>query len=431
MRKRNIVALVGAAVSAAPLVASAVTVTYQFDLADLKVAPTVSGAPGTFVTASSLGYLSGTAANPTLTLPQGEYFQVAVDVKVTGVTADATDGGAALGVTQFQTGLTNSNGTVSQILPLNATNGTAITTTAVNADFTANKAKGVADGAGGVLTAQGISGAFNPTGSYVSNDSYGGGAFAEIFNGLRGHTQTSSGTSVYRLTNIGSAFQYAVETTAPAGSSPAQYGAQTFGGTDVLSALPTLTVVIASSATSAAPNVTGSNKIIALAPSVLTGTAPNGYGTVAQGTLTSVNGGQSNTVHPANNVSGYVNLVGAQGGYVLLALALNGTALPASSTAVAAIIADINGSNQVGATALTGPLAQYASQGFDVAVPATSASTFAYDFSNVQSDFTDTDTALGAVTVTGIAAVPEPATAAGVILGAAGLLLGRRKAKIA
>jgi hypothetical protein len=41
-------------------------------------------------------------------------------------------------------------------------------------------------------------------------------------------------------------------------------------------------------------------------------------------------------------------------------------------------------------------------------------------------DFSSDSTTTG-VTVTDVAAVPEPASAAGILLGAAGLLLGRRK----
>jgi len=53
--------------------------------------------------------------------------------------------------------------------------------------------------------------------------------------------------------------------------------------------------------------------------------------------------------------------------------------------------------------------------------------------SELEFDFSSTgeqDSAVPGLVLTGVAAVPEPATAAGVVMGAAGLLLGRRKNRL-
>jgi len=443
MRKRNLSILAGAAMAATPLVVGAATVTYQFDLNDLRVSST--GTAGSFVTAASAGFLSGTTANPVLNLPTSEFFLVGVDVKVAAGTADPSDGGGNLGVAQYQVGLTNSASTIAGLIPIGSTAGFALTTPAVNTDFTANKAKGVSDGSGGIPAAQGISGTFNANGTFANNDTYGGGAFAEVFNNLRGHTQTSNGTTVFSLTNLNSGFQYAVLATA-AGSSPAAtpatYSSHNFGttgavnGPDVIATLPTLTINVGSTGVS---NTTGSNKIISLVtgtnPGAPTGTPPNGYGNTSLGTLDVHNGSPAIITESGVGVtSGFVAITtgGAHPTEVGIQVDVNG--VHATATQIAQIIADINASNNQGngslaTTTAAAGLSSVFGTSVDIVMPIGSSTNpfFAFDFSGSQSDFTDGDTALGPVTVTAIAAVPEPATAAGVILGAAGLLLGRRK----
>jgi hypothetical protein len=192
----------------------------------------------------------------------------------------------------------------------------------------------------------------------------------------------------------------------------------------------------------------GTNKIVSLVTTgAPTGTEPNGYGTAPLGTLTVTNsGGTSGKYFP-----GYLNITGgATAGYVAvqgflpgdvpevyaLQVAIGGVVLAQNDTRLAAIIADIDGSSSNvstgGVTTVAG--SPYASlfPGYDIIVPTSiaggSSPYFAFDFSNA--DGTDSDSATGQVTVTSIAAVPEPATAAGLVLGAAGLLLGRRKNRV-
>jgi len=103
------------------------------------------------------------------------------------------------------------------------------------------------------------------------------------------------------------------------------------------------------------------------------------------------------------------------------------------------IAADINGANGnnastgVSASLITGvyTLLFPAASGYDLLLTsapgftATGGADLGFDFSS--SGQGDTSPLVAGVAVTGIAAVPEPATAAGIVIGAAGLLLGRRK----
>jgi hypothetical protein len=205
--------------------------------------------------------------------------------------------------------------------------------------------------------------------------------------------------------------------------------------------------------TGSSSSTTGTNKIVSLlttgsAPTA--GSGPNGYGSSPLGTLTVTNAGGSGKYFP-----GYLNIPGgATTGYIAvkgflpgdvpevyaLQVALGGVVLAPTDTRLATIIADIkanddtNSISGAGITTVVG--SPYASlfPGYDILVPSSvaggSSPYFEFDFSSSGSDTTDGDAALGPVTVTSIAAVPEPATAAGVILGAAGLLLGRRKNRL-
>jgi len=186
------------------------------------------------------------------------------------------------------------------------------------------------------------------------------------------------------------------------------------------------------SVTTTTPPPTG--KIISL---VATGTTPTGYGSAPLGTLTVQNAGG-----PGKYFPGYFNIPGgAATGYVAVtgflandypevyALQVDVNGVLATSSQVATIIADIAADDSGVASVTTVAGSPYASlfNGYQILITDTTVDPyFAFDFSSAS----DTDSALGAVTVTSIAAVPEPATAAGVILGAAGLLLGRRKNRV-
>jgi hypothetical protein len=130
--------------------------------------------------------------------------------------------------------------------------------------------------------------------------------------------------------------------------------------------------------------------------------------------------------------TGYVAITGGapNGKPDEYALQLDVNGVPATAAQINTIISDINASN-VGVTAETVANAGLSSAFPNYSVVLTDSLTastqyLGFDFSNSGSDTTDPDTGLGAVTATSVAAVPEPTTAAGLIVGA-GLLLGRRK----
>lgn len=185
---------------------------------------------------------------------------------------------------------------------------------------------------------------------------------------------------------------------------------------------------------------TGTNKIISLVTSgAPTGTPPNGYGSAPAGPTLDVHTGTAafDTFPGVGLTTGYVGVTGENPSSTTelyaLDLDLNGAPISPTDTAdLNKIIADIDASNSnVSASLLTSsPYAGAFPPGYDLLITVTGGSAspfFAWDFSNSGADTTDPDTSVGNVTVTGIAAVPEPASAVGIFLGASGLLLGRRK----
>lgn len=168
----------------------------------------------------------------------------------------------------------------------------------------------------------------------------------------------------------------------------------------------------------------------------LTSSAPTAYG-ANLGTLTLVghNGSYNRpSVSFTPTATGFVavngfNPPGDQEIYALKLATNDGQTDASIATAMNALFAT-NG-NPGGFTASAVATSNFAGlfSGYDILLTGPATSTVASpDFLGF--DFTQ-DTTQPGITVSGIAAVPEPATAAGVILGAAGLLLGRRKSRIA
>jgi len=124
------------------------------------------------------------------------------------------------------------------------------------------------------------------------------------------------------------------------------------------------------------------------------------------------------------------------------ALKLNNAAgaISPTSTLIATIVSDFNNgtgngtaASNVSAGAVAGSAYASLFPGYDILLTSTTGfSAGAGGVADLGIDFSqDTDAATAGLTVTEVAAVPEPATAAGIVLGAAGLLLGRRKKQIA
>jgi hypothetical protein len=437
MRKNKYAILCGAAVAAMPLVSKAVTITYTWDWNDISYS---TSSTGNYTLASSgpAGTLTGTTANTTLEIPSGDFFKIGLDVNVGGDTYPGDAFGGApetLGVASWQVGLAASNKAVGSVVPLNQTVGVTVSNIVLNPVFLSTHNPGLTDGNGGVNAAQGTIGANSFGGSqYSTSMSYGGGAPAELYNSLRAKANGSTGqTSTFTLTNNASAFQYVVLNSAAFNSGgstpvnvPATFKNQTYNGaTDSFSAMPVLNLVIGTPNTGGG---TSSNKIISLVTtqSAVQGTAPNGYGANPLATLPVSPLGQTTSVTFAATPTGYVAVTGGPSPFYALKILVNGNT--ATTSAIAAIVNDITGSEAgVGsAVAVAGSAYAGVFPGYDILVPdslSNASPYFAFDFTSP----TDGDSSIGAVTVTSVAAVPEPATMAGVILGAAGLLLGRRK----
>jgi hypothetical protein len=228
------------------------------------------------------------------------------------------------------------------------------------------------------------------------------------------------------------------------------YGGASTDGTTLTGA--TLTIVVAGGVTT----TTTTSTTVSHQPIVtLLNTTPSTYGTQIGSPIVI-------TGHNSSYTVGYTGTsltqVGGQGyttGYTAVsvfnpltdtevyALKLNasGAALSPTSTEIALIVADLNlgtgtgtAAVNVSAGAVVGSPYAALFPGYDILLVSTGAFGGAGNggVADLGIDFSqDTDALTPGLVVTEVAAVPEPATAAGVVLGAAGLLLGRRKKQIA
>jgi hypothetical protein len=431
MLKRKYAILAGAIASGLPVVGHAAMVTIGFDLADITVASTSAG-PYTAASSTSGVTLTGTSAAPVLTVPVGEYINYGLQALVGGTTTGTNLLGAT-GISAFQTGITDGNAAIATINPV---------PTVVNTYFSSLHGAGTADATGGgvgngALAPSGTAGSFiagNGTITQASN--YGVGTAGELYAGQRIKPVTTvNGTDTFTVTDNITALQFLIQTGSSSGSKI--YSNRTFiTGTDTIAALPVLTVNYGAAVTSGT-----THSIISLTA----GTTAPAYGTFDGTIAVTGKGNGSYNVTPAagfttaatgySNVSGFNPTTDTE--IYALKLSLGGTPLASNDTRLSTIVADINGGGNTGDIAPTGITASLVTgvfstlfPGYDVLLTSSGftagtggTSELGFDFSSAG----DADTATGAVTVTGIAAVPEPATAAGVVLGAAGLLLGRRR----
>lgn len=415
MLNRKNAILAAAAMAVLPLAANAATITFQFDPADFLISATASG-PFLPATAD----LSGTAAAPILTVPVGTYIEYGLDAEVTG------NGG--LGIAAFQTGVTNSTGSATSTALVNPSS------TVVNAFFSSVSATGNADGAGGISASQGTAGSYIAGGtSSAAKTTYGAGAFANLYSTQKiKPLATSNASFTLSVTNNITALQYIAVAKTTTGSGGAEYVNKTFvSGTDTMSALPVLTINYGT----AVPTTTSTT----VHPIVsLTTVAPTAYGSQLGSTIALTYTGPGGyvpgqTTFAASN-KGYGVITGFHTPdteiYALDVLNASGGAL--TTAQISAVISDINASSAVdGVTASVIAGTKYAGlfPAYDVLLTGTlPAVTGATDYLGIDFSATgDTDPATAGFTVVGIAAVPEPATMAGAVLGAAGLLLGRRK----
>ncbi len=425
MQKRKYAILAAAALGAAPVLSQAApTVSFTYD-------------PTTVAFATSAAALATAVptviVNNTVTVPTGDYFEFGVDVTVTGnanpalTTSYTTPQPANLGIAGFGFAFNTSN--PSELSAYQNSSGTS--RAIVSGSFgTTGSGDVSADGNVGEDGAY-LSGGNNANvGGTANNDALltiGAAGAAQVFTHLIYKAGSVSGTATITPIIPAGAVALVYDKTAGSTSAAPTYGSSTAGFTTTN--LPALTVNVG-------PLITTSpvtNKIVSLTAGA--GAAPTAYGN-SLGTLTVTNAGG-----PGKYFPGYFNVSGGSSkGFVTVAGFLPndypeiyamqvtvGGATPTSSQ-ISAIIADINANDSGVASASTVAGSAYSTifPGYQILITDTSVDPyFAFDFTSDA----DTDSALGSVVVTSLAAVPEPATAAGIILGASGLLLGRRNKK--
>jgi len=451
MRKNSKLILAGAVLVAIPAVThAAVTFTVTLDTTTLKYG--TSGTASSGWTALPLGTSVAAAGNngayfntttDTAYIPSGDGLVYGIDGSMTGTTATAA---AVVGIAQFAFGMSNSLSSVA-VPSGGTTTGSLVFTGANTPVFNSNFATGPftaltpkSNGNGGI----------NPTVSQLGT-AWGSGTaapagYAPITSGLlvsnleidivAGATP-SLGTTAIALTNYTSGATYRGDyafTTAP---TPGSAGS----GADVVMSSATDTISLAGAVLNVGVATPGGTTTSHQPIVTLLNTTPTTYGSQI-GTAISITGHNSsysvgNTGLVSGVTTGYtaVSVFNPLTDTEVYALKLNegGGALSPTSTLIATIVADINASAvNVSAGAITG---QYAAlfPGYDILLVSSPGFTAgAGGVADLGIDFSgDTDAATPGLVVTEVAAVPEPATAAGVVLGAAGLLLGRRKKQVA
>jgi hypothetical protein len=432
MRQKKAI-LFGAALAALPVVAGhAATITYTYNpVITFGTSPTsVTSGAGTIAGTS----VTGTGAAEVVTVPAGDYVSVGMQVTV------SNNGGS--GLAAFDIGMNNSNPAAASVYNANQAVGAVLTSPKISGSiYNLQTFKGEYDGNGGVLgTAVGaIAGVVKATGATNAQSLNGAGTATNAFTGLV-IAAKAGGTSVFTPIQVNSGTSIFLQNSLGASSAAtSSYNTRAFSAaSDTMGLMPTLTIVTTglSTSTTSSSTSTAAHPIVALS-----NTTPTQYGSQV-GTLTLLGHNSSynvssTTISPAAS-QGYVvtSVFSPLTDTEVYALKLNasGAVLSPTSTEVALIVADINASgtgSNVSAGAVVG--SPYASlfPGYDILLTSTAgftagsngAADLGFDFSQ------DSDAATPGLTVTAVAAVPEPATTAGLVIGAAGLLLGRRKSR--
>jgi len=446
MLKRKYSMLAGAVLAASPLAAKAATVTFTYDFSGLSVTDATTSNVDTFTLTGS------DATGYTLTVPSNAIignigYKALVASNANSTLAyhgayDSTPSSSThhfiqpqnLGLAAFAFGATDNNSAVATMDP---------GAVATNAPLTEATGGTVVNGGIG-SNSQAIAGGFLAATANASTAagtaplSYGAGTAADVFTGLN-IDALAAGTAVFTPNSGGVGGQAVVNYNSGGTNSTLKpvYKNVTLTGDVGVTPATTLTVIVT-------PSSSGGQPIVSL----VSGTASQaGYGTQLDHTTA--------TFAPATPVADEINVVGSSSaGYKVGQATLNTaeqtgnvattfTVQPTSGTEayalklsdtnptdLATIVADINQSSATdGVTASLVAGSSYAAEfpGYQILLLGTGGLPASSDLGF---DFTQ-ETNVPGVTVTGVAAVPEPATAAGLVLGAAGLLLGRRKSRTA
>jgi len=460
MLKRKQMIVAAATLAAAPLATKAATIVFSYD--PTVIYGTVSGVGGGGNVTGTTG--TATIVNNKVTIPAGDFFQFNVNVLVTN-NANTASGGAYdsangktqpanLGLTGFGYVVTDS--VPAAVLPVNQSGNEYITAFGPNGATSpayASQATGADNQTTGQVgsNAAPLSGGLSPgsvnaaKSSTYYNLTLGAGTAQDIFAGMEYHALTSA-TSVLTFGSTSGSLAYASLASAGGASTKPTYTVTVASTNDSITNLPALTIN---------PTVTSgtSNNIISLtstAPN--SNVAPSAYGTTSLGTVTANGSGTKFTagtlalspVKATGFVNGVLNSSPTAGSPEVYALDIEssggGTTAPGDlATIAAAMQTALN--TQLGAgsatvsTSWTGtapfngvnpfPGGPAGTPGYDVFIAITANNP------NLANNFLGFDLTEGGSfstdTVAAVALVPEPASAAFILVGASSLLLGRRK----
>jgi len=454
MRNRKSYATLAAAtLAAAPLAGKAATITFSYE-------PTVTYGTNAAIT---LGTGTATITGNGVTIPAGDFFKFNVDVLVTGNPNSEASGPynavvpqpANLGLTGFGFDITDSAPT--NVVP-RAVGGNAVVTVTGNGNAYDISAKGAANTSTGEVgtSLAPLSGGFLAGNAAASNPAtlyritLGAGTAQPIFTGLVYQALTGSKAIITPTLTSGSV-AYAIVGSAGTSSTPPTYLGHQATGADVINALPALTVNGGGVTTTPTHNIinltsatqAGGNYGVQLTSGAGANQATFAPNTPVAGTINVTKGG-ANSYTPgfANGVSGATAGTGAitdftaisgfaAGDQEIYALKLLVGSSAPTTTQINSIVADIGGQSATDGVSTVASLlgspsglaGQIASlfPGYDLMLtvsPGTTTPFLGFDFSQ--------ETNVAGVVVTNIAAVPEPASAAILLIGSS-LLLGRRK----
>jgi hypothetical protein len=444
MLTRKHAILTAAILAATPVLSKSAIVTFTYDTQDVLVNNVVTPIVGN-----------------TLVVPANAVIELGVDVTVTGnangatgdsyYTAKPTLAVPNLGLVAFGFGFNTSSTSIAGFDTTVDQGGITI-----NGNFTT-----VQEGGAGALTAEGnipgssvaggntAAGIKSSTTTGKSQLAWGAGTPAELFNTLQ-IDAGASGTATITPTNLLSSNAYAVYNSGGTSSTNAPvYKAVTTSTSDTVNALPALTIIVGNATTTTTTTVVGTGHPIV----ALMGATNSTYGSQIGNPIVLSGHNGSYTVGFTGTTLTQVGGVGYTTGYTaasifnpitdteVYALKLNvsGAALSPTSTLVGTIVTDINNgtgngtaASNVSAGAVVGSPYAALFPGYDVLLVSTAGFSAPGGVADLGIDFSqDTDAATPGLVVTEVAAVPEPATLAGIVLGASGLLLGRRKKQLA
>lgn len=443
LKRKSYLVLAAATFATLPVATRAATITFSYDAADMQVS---SDGGNTF------GPAVFNPATNTVTVPAGDIVEFGVDVTVTGNANPAATGTtgagtynnskhsqpATLGLAAYGFGMTDSSATTANVVD-SAGPGAGGTTTssagAADASWEVHVQGNVDDNGGGILTTGPESGGVL-VGNHASSGTaatnaglfgVGGSGAAEILNGLQ-ISANKGGTAVFTPTDQVGPGNLAIVTYLSGGSSTTAAGAPKYapytiqpGDGNTVNNLPALTLDVIGVTPTASPivNLTAQGSQLA----DYTNTLPLLHVTGHNGSYTPAYD------HNVNNANGVAEVTGFSPANDAETYALKLAGLSSNSNTAAAqiatIITDINANSATDGVLAVLPTPDVAAlaPGYQIELTATSTSAD----QSLGFDFTQ-ETNVAGVTVTDVMAVPEPASI-GLLMGASGLLLGRRKRK--